>query len=308
MTYEWRKGDYEITRLLDVLKEHGGLLCIHCENGWAIDYLIEKALAEGKRTPVYHEATRPDIMEEETSLRVALLAEFLEAPIYIVHLSSGKALERVKEVKGRGAMVYAETTPHFLVFTKDVYKKEPMEAAKFVVTPPFRQSSDIESLWKGFLSGAVSTVGSDHCAFFLKAKAVGLDDFPHIPHGAPGIETRVPVVFSEGVSKGRISINKFVEVVCTNPAKLFGCYPEKGTIRLGSDADIMIIDPYKEVTLSNTLLHSRADYTPYEGMKLKGYPVMTISRGEILWENGTFHGKAGRGNLIKRKKFHRLVD
>jgi dihydropyrimidinase len=308
MTYAWRKGDYEITRLLDTLKALGGLLSIHCENGWAIDYLIEKALKEGKTSPFYHEATRPDVMEEETSMRVSLLAEMLDAPVYIVHMSSGKALQRVQEIKGRGGMIYVETTPHFLVFTKDVYTKEPMEAAKFVCTPPFRQISDIDALWKGIRNGSVSTVGSDHCAFFLKAKAVGLDDFPHIPHGAPGIETRVPIVFSEGVSKGRISVNKFVEVMCTNPAKLFGCYPEKGTIRIGSDADIMIIDPNKEVTMTRGLLHSQADYTPYEGMKLKGYPIVTISRGDVLWQGGKFTGKAGRGNWIYRKKFSRLLD
>jgi len=247
-------------------------------------------------------------MEEETSMRVSLLAEMLGAPIYIVHMSSGKALRRVQEIKGRGAMVYGETTPHFLVFTKEVYRREPMEAAKFVVTPPFREASDVDALWKGIRNGSVSTVGSDHCAFFLKAKAVGLDDFPHIPHGAPGIETRVPIVFSEGASKGRISVSKFVEVMCTNPAKLFGCYPEKGTIRIGSDADIMIIDPQKEVTMTNSLLHSQADYTPYEGMKLKGYPVVTISRGEILWQDGRFVGKAGGGKWIHRKRFSRLLD
>jgi dihydropyrimidinase len=308
MTYEWRKDDYEIIRLLDTLKQYGGLLSVHCEDGWAIDYMIEKALAEGKKSPVYHEATRPDVFEEETSMRVALWAEMLGAPVYIVHMSSGKAMERIREVKGRGGMVYAETTPHFLVFTKEVYRKEPMEAAKFVVTPPFRQSSDIEALWRGLRSGTISTIGSDHCAFFLKAKAVGLDDFPHIPHGAPGIETRIPVVFSEGVSKGRISVNKFVEVMCTNPAKIFGCYPEKGTLRIGSDADVMIIDPEKEVTMTHRLLHGRADYTPFEGMKLKGTPVITLSRGEVLWMDGTFKGEAGRGKLIRRKKFQRLVD
>jgi dihydropyrimidinase len=270
--------------------------------------MIEKAISEGKKSPFYHEVTRPDVFEEETTMRVALWAQMLRAPVYIVHLSSGKAMERAREVKTRGAMVYAETTPHFLVFTKEVYKREPIEAAKFIITPPLRQNEDIEALWKGLADNTISTIGSDHCAISTKAKAMGLDEFPHIPHGAPGIETRVPVIFSEGVSKGRISVNKFVKVVCTNPAKLFGCYPEKGTLLIGSDADIMIIDPAKEVTIANSLLHSQADYTPYEGMAIKGYPIVTINKGEVLWENGEFKGEAGRGNLIRRKKFQHLPD
>jgi dihydropyrimidinase len=222
-------------------------------------------------------------------------------------MSAGPAVVELAKARAQGVKAYGETMPHFLLLDESEYKKPGYEAMKAVITPPLRDKSHQEILWAGLRTGTLSTVGSDHCAFPYKDKIRLFETrgsvFPMIPHGAPGIETRVPLLFSEGVGRGRISLTKFVEIISTNPARLAGVYPKKGTLAVGSDADIVIFDPNREETISQTMLHGNTDYTPYEGWKLKGFPCMTISRGKVLIENGEFVGKHGHGEYLKRDEF-----
>jgi dihydropyrimidinase len=231
----------------------------------------------------------------------------LGVPVLIVHMSAGPAAVAVAEARARGVLAYGEAMPHFLLLDDSYYNQPGYGAMKFVITPPLRPLGHQNVLWSSLRSGALETVGSDHCAFPLKDKIRLYETrgsvFTMIPHGAPGIETRVPLIFSEGVSKGRISVTRFVEVVSTNPAKLVGLYPQKGTLSLGSDADIMIIDPEKEVTISVDMLHGNTDYTPFEGWKLKGFPVATLSRGEMLVRDGQVVARPGVGKFLKRGQF-----
>lgn len=307
MYYDWKISDYDLAKMLDVVGTHGGLVSIHCENAGTIDYLADKAMSEGKTGPEWHAPTRPVSTEVEAASRVAYLAEELGAPVLIVHISAGPVVEEVAKAKARGALVYGETMPHFLCLDNSVYDQEGYEGMKAVITPPLRPKEHQKTLWDGLRSGLLSTVGSDHCAFPYKDKIRLYETrgktIPMIPHGAPGIETRVPLLFSEGVSKGRISLTRFVEIMATNPAKLVGLYPRKGTLAVGSDADIMILDPEKEFTIRQDTLHSKTDYTPYEGWKVKGYPITTISRGTVLVQDGEVVVEAGHGQFLKRGKF-----
>ncbi len=307
MYYKWKIDDYNLARVLDVAGSHGGLISIHCENAGTIDYLADKAIHEGKTGPEWHAPTRPVSTEVEATTRVLHVAGELGVPVLIVHMSAGPAAVEVAKARAGGVMAYGEAMPHFLLLDEGEYNKPGFEAMKFVITPPLRPKEHQEVLWASLRSGALETVGSDHCAFPYKDKIRLYETrgsvFTMIPHGAPGIETRVPLLFSEGVSKGRLSVTRFVEVVSTNPAKLGGIYPRKGTIAVGSDADIMIIDPEKEVTLTREMLHGNTDYTPFEGWKLKGYPVTTISRGTVLVQEGQFVAKPGVGQFLMRDHF-----
>jgi dihydropyrimidinase len=222
-------------------------------------------------------------------------------------MSAGPAAIEIANAKARGVKVYGEAMPHFLLLDDTEYNRSGYEGMKYVITPPLRPKDHQEILWACLRSGVLATVGSDHCAFPYKDKIRLFETrgsvFPMIPHGAPGIETRLPLIFSEGVSKGRISLTKFVEVVSTNPAKFAGLYPKKGSLAIGSDADITIIDPEKEIALSREFLHGNTDYTPFDGWKLKGYPVTTISRGSVLVRDGEFVAQPGIGQYLKREKF-----
>jgi dihydropyrimidinase len=229
------------------------------------------------------------------------------APVLIVHISAAPVVEEIAKAKARGVLDYGETMPHFLCLDDSRYDQEGYEGMKAVITPPLRPKEHQQALWNGLKFGLLSTVGSDHCAFPYKDKIRLYETrgktFPMVPHGAPGIETRIPLLFSEGVSKGRISLTRFAEVIATNPAKLFGLYPQKGTLAVGSDADIMIIDPDKEVTLRQSMLHGKTDYTPYEDWPVKGYPVTTISRGTVVVQDGEVVVEPGHGKFLKRQKF-----
>lgn len=304
MAYAFRARDEELIRLLDVISLNGGILGVHAENDWAIEYIANKMLAQGKTEPIYHCLSRPPITEEEATGRIVRLAEMVDAPVLVVHVSAKGALKEIENARNRGRRVYAETCPHFLILDQKLYDQPIEQAAKYVVTPPIRTGEHRKALWEGLASGAVSLVSSDHCAFSLKEKLrLGIGAFNKIPHGAPGIETRVPVLFSEGVNKGRITINKFVELVSTNPARIAGLYPKKGTIAVGSDADIVIIDPEKEMTISADTLHGVCDFTPFEGFAVMGCPCEVIARGKVVISDDKLLAQAGDGKLVKRASF-----
>lgn len=307
MYYDWKVSDYNLARVLDVTGSNGGMISIHCENAGTIDYLGDKAIREGKTGVEWHAPTRPVSTEVEATYRVMQVAGELGVPVLVVHMSAAGAVEEVAKARARGVKAYGEAMPHFLLLDDSEYNRPGYEGMKYVITPPLRPKAHQEALWANLRNNTLVTVGSDHCAFPYKDKIRLFETrgsvFQKIPHGAPGIETRVPLIYSEGVSKGRISLTRFVDVVATNPAKLVGLYPKKGVLALGSDADIMIIDPQKEVTISQTMLHGKTDYTPFEGWKLKGYPVTSISRGNILVHEGEVVAKPGSGEFLKRKRF-----
>jgi dihydropyrimidinase len=307
MYYDWKVDDYNLARIIDTVGSHGGICHIHCENAGTIDYLSDKFIQEGKTGVEWHAPARPESTEVDATLQVLEVAAEFNAPVVIVHMSSGQAVEELAKARAKGVKVYGETMPHFLLLDEGEYNKPGYEAMKVVITPPLRAKENQKALWNGLQSGSLVTFGSDHCAFPHKDKIRLFETrgkvFPMIPHGAPGIETRVPLLFSEGFSKGRITLSKFVELSATNPAKLAGIYPKKGTIAVGSDADIVIIDPDKKVTLSQEILHGKTDYTPYEGWDLNGYPVMSIVRGNIVVKDNEFVGEKGSGKYLVRNPF-----
>lgn len=280
----------------------GALICMHAENGGAIDVLIRRALAEGKTAPKYHALTRPTTAEAEATGRAIALAEMAGAPVYIVHLSCADALERVREARDRGLPVYAETCPQYLFLSIENFDVPGFEGAKYVFTPPLREKWHQEKLWSGLATDRLQVVSTDHCPFCYKdQKELGKDDFTKIPNGGPGIEHRLSLVFTGGVQGRRFSVNRFVELVSTTPAKLFGLYPRKGTIAVGSDADLVIFDPDEERVISAKTHHMRVDYSMFEGIKVKGIPKQVLSRGRLIIDNNKFLGKPGQGEFLKRK-------
>jgi dihydropyrimidinase len=300
--------DATIFRALKRTGENGGFICMHAENGGVIDELIKKALAEGKTAPVYHALTRPPEAEGEATARAIALAEMAGVPVYIVHLSAAHALEKVREARDRGVPVYAETCPQYLFLSEDNYREPGFDGAKYVMSPPLRPKWHQDELWKGLAADDLQLVSTDHCPFCMKEgfqglptqKALGKDDFSKIPNGAPGVETRMSLIFDGGVNGGRISANRFVELTSTAPAKLFGLFPRKGTIAVGSDADIVLFDPKEKWKISAKNHHMRVDYNPYEGREVTGVAATVLSRGEVVIEGGKFLGKPGRGQFLKR--------
>ncbi len=293
--------DASIFRALLRTRENGGTICMHAENGGVIDVLVQRALAEGHRAPKYHALTRPARAEAEATHRAIALAEIAGVPIYIVHLSAAEALEMVTEARDRGLPAYAETCPQYLFLSYANYEEPGFEGAKYVMSPPLRAAGNEERLWRGLAGNDLQAISTDHCPFCMKGqKEIGSDDFSKIPNGAPGIETRMSLVWDGGVRAGRISINRFVELTATSPAKIFGLFPRKGTIAPGSDADVVIFDPDKKVTLSAKTLHMKVDYNPYEGREVTGAADTVLSRGRVVVENGKFVGKAGGGSFLKR--------
>ncbi|ACT33624.1 dihydropyrimidinase [Clostridium botulinum] len=303
-TYDYRLNDEEILKVLLKLKELGGITTVHPENHYAVNYFRDLFKREGKTSPIYHALSRPIEAEAEAINRMINLASMANnAPLYIVHLSNELGLNYIKMAQERGQKVYAETCPQYLLLDEEKYSKENYEGLKYIMSPPLRKKYNQDFLWKGIHNGNIQVIATDHCPFnFKKEKQMGKDDFTKCPNGVPGIEERIPLIFSEGVMKGKITINKFVDVCSTTPAKIFGLYPKKGAIQVGSDADIVIIDPNKEVTLTKDILHENVDYTAYEGFKLKGYPVLTMSKGKVIVKDNIFIGKKGYGSFIKRQK------
>jgi len=300
--------DATLFRVLQAARDAGALVMVHAENGDVIDVLTRQALAAGQRAPRYHALTRPPLVEAEATARAIALASLAHAPIFVVHVSCAEALRHIEAARGCGQPVYAETCPQYLgVVTAERYDEPGFNGAKYVCSPPIRDASHPPHLWDGLRFGSLLEVSSDHSPFrFTGQKEMGREDFSLIPNGIPGIETLVPIVFSEGVQKGRISLTRFVELVSTNSAKIFGLFPQKGTLAVGSDADIMVLDPEREATISHTDLHQNLDYTPYEGYRARGWPAVTISRGEIVYARGEVTARPGRGQFVARKRFQGL--
>jgi dihydropyrimidinase len=293
--------DGSIFRALLRTGKNGGTICMHAENGGVIDVLVKKALAEGKTAPKYHALTRPARAEAEATHRAIALAEIAGVPIYIVHLSAAEALEMVTEARDRGLSAYAETCPQYLFLSYDNYEEPGFEGAKYVMSPPLRPKDTQDRLWRGLAFNDLQAISTDHCPFCMKEqKVLGTDDFSKIPNGAPGIETRMSLVYDGGVRPGRISLNRFVELTATSPAKIFGLFPRKGTIAPGSDADIVVFDPNRKIVLSSKTHHMRVDYNPYEGREVTGVTDTVISRGRVIIDNGKFVGRAGSGAFLKR--------
>jgi dihydropyrimidinase len=293
--------DGSIFRALLRTRENGGTICMHAENGGVIDVLVKKALAEGKTAPKYHALTRPARAEAEATHRAIALAEMAGVPIYIVHLSAAEALEMVTQARDRGLPAYAETCPQYLFLSYDNYEEPGFDGAKYVMSPPLRPKETQDRLWRGLASNDLQAVSTDHCPFCMKEqKELGRDDFSKIPNGAPGIETRMSLVFDGGVRAGKIGLNRFVELTSTSPAKIFGLFPRKGTVAPGSDADLVVFDPNRKVTLSAKTLHMKVDYNPYEGREVTGVSETVLSRGKVIVENGKFVGRAGAGSFLKR--------
>jgi dihydropyrimidinase len=293
--------DASIFKALRATSKNGGLVCMHAENGGAIDVIVQQALAEGKKAPKYHALTRPTTAEAEAVSRAIALAEMAGAPVYIVHLSCNDALEKVREARDRGLPVYAETCPQYLYLSLENMDAPGFEGAKYVFTPPLREKWNQEKLWNGLKTDHLQVVSTDHCPFcFKEQKELGRDDFTKIPNGGPGIEHRLSLIYSGGVAGGRFSVNRFVELVSTTPAKLFGLYPRKGTIAVGSDADLVIFDPNRRHTISVKTHHMRVDYSMFEGIEVTGVPDAVLSRGQVVVEGDKFLGRAGAGDFLKR--------
>ncbi|HUF02758.1 MAG TPA: dihydropyrimidinase [Aridibacter sp.] len=292
--------DATIFRAMSAAGERGGLICMHAENGIVIDEIVKRALAEGRTAPKHHALTRPTIAEAEGVHRSIAIAEMAESPVYIVHLSCTDALNQVREARDRGIPAFAETCPQYLFLSIDDYGDD-FEGAKYVMTPPLREKHNHAELWKGLKMDDLQVVSTDHCPFCMKEqKELGKDSFAAIPNGAPGVENRMALIYNGGVHENRISLNRFVEITSTAAAKMFGLFPKKGTIAVGSDADIVIFDPERSQTLSVETHHMNVDYNAYEGMTVQGVVETVISRGKVVIENVEYVGAMGDGQFLKR--------
>jgi dihydropyrimidinase len=296
--------DGVIFKAMTAAGENGGLICMHAENGVVIDVLVKRALAEGKTAPKYHALTRPTKAEAEGVHRAIAIAEMANSPVYIVHLSCYDALKEVQAARDLGLPAFAETCPQYLLLDYSLYEKPDFEGAKYVMTPPLRDKENQELLWRGLRGDDLQVISTDHCPFcFKEQKELGRGDFSKIPNGGPGVENRMSLIYHHGVTQGRVSLNRFVELTSTAAAKIFGLFPKKGTIAVGSDADIVIFDPNREQTISVATHHMRVDYSAYEGWRVRGVTETVLSRGRVIVENNEFKGKAGAGRFIKRGTF-----
>jgi dihydropyrimidinase len=308
-----RLEDGSIFKALRIAKENGMLMMAHCENGDVIETLIPEALAAGHTSPEYHAWTRPAWGAVEATLRLAAMAEQADSPVYIVHMNVGGEVDMLKYARERGVKVMGETCPQYLFFTVDDLRRP--DGAKWICSPPMRTTADNARLWEGLSQGILQTVGTDHCPFFfdgtrpivyegrqvaIPGKELGKDDFTKIPNGLPGVEDRLPVLWTWGVRSGRITANQFVAYNSTNPAKIFGLYPRKGALLAGSDADIVLWNPEKKVTYGLAHAHQRTDYNLYEGWELTGMPEKVFLRGRMIVDGETWLGKSGDGQFLKR--------
>ena len=300
--------DVTMIRTLDQARKYGAIVMVHAENGDAADYLRDKLFADGKTSPKFHAESRPPRVEAEATARAIALAEIVGAPIYIVHLTCVAALEELVRAKMRGVEALAETCTQYLYLTKDDLDRPDFEGAKFVFTPPARTTTDQVALWDALANGILETVSSDHCSWLFKGhKDKGRNDFRLIPNGAPGVEERMMMVY-QGVNDGRINLTQFVDLVATRPAKVFGLFPQKGAIVVGSDADLVIWDPAAQMTITQSAMHNSMDYSSYEGHSVRGIPRTVLLRGKIIVEDRTYVGTPGDGQFLRRAKFkHRCV-
>lgn len=292
--------DATIFRAMSAAGERGGLICMHAENGIVINEIIKRFLAEGRTAPKYHALTRPTIAEAEGVHRAIAIAEMAESPVYIVHLSCTDALNQVRQARDRGIPAFAETCPQYLFHSIEDYG-DGWDGAKYVMTPPLREKHNHAELWKGLKMDDLQVISTDHCPFCMKEqKELGKDSYALIPNGAPGVENRMSLIYNGGVVENRISLNRFVELTSTAAAKMFGLFPKKGAIAVGSDADIVIFDPEKEHTFGVEYEHMNVDYSSYEGWKVKGKVETVLSRGRVVIDGGEHKGKQGDGQFIKR--------
>jgi len=308
-----RLDDASIFKALQIAKENGMLVMAHCENGDVIEALTAQALANGKTTPEWHAWTRPAWGAVEATLRMAEMAEQADSPVYIVHMNTAGEVDMLKYARERGVKVMGETCPQYLFFTID-YLRRP-DGAKWICSPPMRTEKDNARLWEGLSQGILQTIGTDHCPFYfdgtkpiiyegseiaIPGKELGKDDFTKIPNGLPGIQDRMPILWTYGVRAGHITPNQFVAYMCTNPAKIFGIYPRKGTLLPGSDADLVIWDTEKPLKYGMAHSHQRTDYNLYEGWELVGYPERVFLRGKLIVDGNEWKGTAGQGQFLKR--------
>jgi dihydropyrimidinase len=315
-----RLQDGEIFQLMLLAAEQGMLTLLHAENGDVIDVLVEDALKEGHTEPIWHARTRPAWGAVEAVLRGAALAAQAEAPLYIVHLNTAGGIDQLAYARDRGVPVMGETCPQYLFFTEEDLKRS--DGAKWICSPPMRTAVDNQRIWKGLEENTIQTIGTDHCPFFfdgrkeieyegeqvkIPGKELGAKDFTKIPNGLPGVADRLPVLWTEGVVKGRLSPNQFVAYTSTNPAKIFGLYPRKGALEPGSDADLAIWDPEKKVTYGVDVAHQRTDYNLYEGWKLQGYPEKVFLRGKLIVDGEKWLGKRGQGRFISREPYAEVI-
>ncbi|UCE31197.1 MAG: dihydropyrimidinase, partial [Burkholderiales bacterium] len=305
MTYDDLKlSDREILDVLDVARRDGALVMVHAENADCIAWLSERLVEAGRTAPKYHATSRPPAVEREATHRAITFAELLDVPILIVHVSGGEAIEQIRWAQGRGLSIYAETCPQYLFLTAEHLDAEGFHGAKCVCSPPPRDAANQQKVWDGLVNGTFHVFSSDHAPFRYddpQGKRVDGTEppFPYIPNGIPGLETRLALLFSHGVNAGRIDLQQFVALTSTNPARMYGLYPRKGTIAIGADADLVIWDDKRELTIRNAQLHHAVDYTPYEGIGLTAWPAVTLSRGEVVWDDGRYCGRPGHGQFLK---------
>ena len=308
MTYEdLALSDREILEVMSVARETGALVMVHAENYDAIRFLTNRLERASKTAPYYHAVSRPIVVEREATHRAISLAELVDVPVMIVHVSNREAMEEIRRAQQKGLKVYGETCPQYLVLTADDLQGLNMEGAKYVCSPPPRDAASQAACWEGIQTGVLSVFSSDHCPFRYddpqgKLAPKGRTSFRWVPNGIPGVATRLPILFSEGVAKGRIDINRFVALTSTNHAKTYGLYPRKGTIAVGADADIAIWDPDKRVVITHDLLRDGSDYTPYEGREVTGWPIITMVRGQVVVRHGELLGARGHGSYLSRNK------
>ena len=308
-----RIDDGSIFKTLQIARDNGMLVMAHCENGDVIETLTEQALAAGQTTPEWHALTRPSWGAVEATMRLAGMGSAADAPVYIVHMNTGGEVDMLKYARARGVKVMGETCPQYLFFTIDDLRKP--DGSKWICSPPMRTREDNARLWDGLSEGILQTVGTDHCPFFfdgtrpivyegseiaIPGKELGKDDFTKIPNGLPGIQDRMPVLWTHGVRTGKITQNQFVAYMSTNPAKIFGLYPRKGALMEGSDADLVIWDPEKKVEYGVAMSHQRTDYNLYEGWELTGYPEKVFLRGQLIVDGDEWKGRRGMGQFLKR--------
>ena len=312
LTYPMLKlSDGDMLSVLAVARENGAITMVHAENDDVISWLSKRLLDSGNIAPKFHAVSHARIAESEASNRAIQLARLLDTPIFIVHVSTSEAASIIRKAQGDGLKIFAETCPQYLFLTSDDIDIEGMEGAKFCCSPPPRDKFDQEAMWQGLINGTFQLFSSDHAPYRFdetgKLHAGPNPQFKKIANGVPGIELRMPLLFSEGVCKGRISLNKFVELTSTNAAKVYGLSPKKGSIAVGCDADIVIWDPKREVTVSYDLLHDNVGYTPYEGMSIKGWPETVVSRGRIVIAKGQLKVKPGSGKFIQRSPGYEFI-
>jgi len=304
MTYDALKlDDGQMLQVLATARREGAMVMVHAENHDVISWLSDRLVAAGKTAPKYHAVAHAAPAEREATHRAITLAEIVDVPVLIVHVSGREAIDQIGEAQRRGLRIYGETCPQYLFLTAGDMDRPGFEGAKFMCSPPPRDADNQEFVWRGLATGVLSVFSSDHAAYRYddpNGKKLGEKaGFKKVPNGVPGLEIRLPMLYSEGVRTGRLSLNQFVAATATTPAKIYGLYPRKGTIAVGADADIAIWDPELAVTITSDMLHDNMDYTPYEGRRITGWPVTTLSRGEVVWDGKEPRGEPGRGQFLE---------